>query len=112
MKLLVILIPALLLAQSGPKGSPGTDGIPKLTQPQKDEHTAALITRERAEKAVYKLDSDYMELRRKAVEAAQHANGAYGEVVKKLQALAPAGCQLTEAGEFDCSKKPEAKPTK
>lgn len=82
---------------------------PKLTAEQRLELSAAMLTRALAEKAVYKLDSDYTELRRKAVEAAQHANGAYGEVVKRLQALAPAGCQLTEAGEFDCKPKPEPK---
>ena len=38
-----------------------------LTQAQRSELSAAILARTRAELAIYKLDSEYMDLRRKAV---------------------------------------------
>ena len=95
--LLSLFIALALFAEATPS---------KLNDADQLELQRAILARTRAELAVYRLDSEYQELRRKLVGEAEKANQLYAEVVKRLQAKAPAGHQINEAGEFIKDEKP------
>jgi hypothetical protein len=90
------LLPLLLSAADAPK---------PLTAEQRAEALAAAVETQQAEIAVYRLEAQYLEMRKKLIAAHEEATRKEDEIAKRLRAAAGAeGCTLSSKAEWTCKK--------